>query len=334
MQNRTNVLNLVIVLVTFLLSGVAKAEDRQHVIVVVGAAGTDEYGAMFGEWADRWRQAATEGQCDLTIVGQDDQSDDLTSLKHCVTELVQSPSKESVWLVLIGHGTFDGREARFNLRGQDLTAAERAAILQPVQRPVAVINCSSCSSPFLNALSGSGRIIVTATKDGAEIQFSRFGDYLSAAIGNPDADIDRDGQTSLLEAWLQASRRTEEFYESEGRLATEHSLLDDTGDGKGSRAELYEGVRIRDNVKDQQQVDGRLAHRWHLVRSEAERQLTPEHRQQRDELEDQLEKLRQRKTTFADEAEYLQALEKILVPLARIYHSAAADAAEASASKP
>ena len=289
---------------------------------------------MFGEWADRWRQAATEGQCDLTIVGQDDQSHDLTSLKHCVTELVQSPSKESVWLVLIGHGTFDGREARFNLRGQDLTAAELAAILQPVQRPVAVINCSSCSSPFLNALSGSGRIIVTATKDGAEIQFSRFGDYLSAAIGNPDADIDRDGQTSLLEAWLQASRRTEEFYESEGRLATEHSLLDDTGDGKGSRAELYEGVRIRDNVKDQQQVDGRLAHRWHLVRSEAERQLTPEHRQQRDELEDQLEKLRQRKTTFADEAEYLQALEKILVPLARIYHSAAADAAEASASKP
>ena len=48
-----------------------------------------------------------------------------------------------LWLVLIGHGTFDGKEARFNLRGPDLTATELALWLQPIRRPMAVIDTSS-----------------------------------------------------------------------------------------------------------------------------------------------------------------------------------------------
>jgi hypothetical protein len=106
-----------------------------------------------------------------------------------------------------------------------------------------------------------------------------------------------------------------------GRLATEHSLLDDTGDSKGTRAEVFEGVRIRDDVKNKDALDGSLARRWHLIRSAAERSLSPEQRTERDRLESELESLRERKSEFA-ETEYLQQLELILRPLAKLYEEA------------
>ena len=97
-------------------------------------------------------------------------------------------SKESktattaLWLVFIGHGTFDGQSAKFNLRGPDVTAAMLNEWLTPFERTVAVIDCSSSSAPFINRLSHPGRIVLTATKSGYEMNFARFGEYLATAI--------------------------------------------------------------------------------------------------------------------------------------------------------
>ncbi len=305
-------------LVLLCVAAVGPAEERQHVIVVIGAEGTAEYGQMFAEWADQWKSAATAGDALFEVIGTDDSRD---QLQQKMSAAVAIKTAEPLWLVLIGHGTFDGRVARFNLRGPDLSAATAAELLAASQRPVAVINCTSCSAPFINALSGPNRTVITGTKDGGEIQFTRFGRYMADGIGNLEADIDRDGQTSLLEAWLFASRRTDEYYKSDGRLATEHSLLDDTGDSKGTRAEVFEGVRIKQNVKNRDALDGKLARRWHLVRSEAERSLNTDQRTERDRLETELEKLRERKTEFT-ETEYLRQLESILLPLAKLYEEA------------
>ena len=162
--------------------------------------------------------------------------------------------------------------------------------------------------------------VISATKEDNQLQYSRFGDAMSQAIGGLDADIDRDGQTSLVEAWLFASRRTAEFYSTEGRLATEHALLDDNSDGKGTRAEVYETDRLKTNIDNTDQLDGLLAARWHLIRSNEERRLTSEQRQTRDDLEQQLEELRRRKDKLS-EAEYLLQLEAVLVPLAQLYES-------------
>jgi len=303
------------------VGAVSPAADRQQVIVVLGAEGTAEYGQMFSEWADQWESAATAGDAIFDVIGRDDRDDQLQQLQQKMSEAAAIKTAEPLWLVLIGHGTFDGRVARFNLRGPDLSAAAAAELLAVSQRPVAVINCSSCSAPFINALSGPNRTVITGTKDGGEIQFARFGRYMADGIGNLEADIDRDGQTSLLEAWLFAARRTDEYYKSDGRLATEHSLLDDTGDNKGTRAEVFEGVRIKQNVKNREALDGRLARRWHLVRSAAERSLNADQRTERDRLESELEKLRERKTEFT-EMEYLRQLESILLPLAKLYEEA------------
>ena len=84
----------------------------------------------------------------------------------------------------------------------------------------------SASGAFLKPLSAPGRIIVTATKNGAENNYSRLGGYLSETIADPAADLDKDGQTSVLEAFLAASHHVEEFYKQAGRLLFHQAELD------------------------------------------------------------------------------------------------------------
>jgi hypothetical protein len=319
--------------------------EKQHLILLIGAPGTDEYRDHFSKWAGRWKETAERAEIDCTIIGETEAKSgdasasqsstessnppDAEQLKAAIHSAGQEESSEPLWLVYIGHGTFDGRTASWNLNGPDVSAEQLAELCKDVRRPLAVIACASCTAPFLNALSGPDRVIVTATKDGNQIQYSRFGDAMSQAISSLDADINRDGQTSLLEAWLFASRRTAEFYKAEGRLATEHSLLDDNGDALGIRAELYEGDRIAPKVESPEQVDGRLAARWHLLRSNEERQLTAEQRKARDAIELQIEDLRRQKSTL-EEAEYLLQLEALLLPLAKIYADAEKSGADVS----
>lgn len=310
-----------------------------HVIVVVGAAGADEYAAMFETWAERWKVAAERGGARFSAVGWDtatapngrDSAHSETDAEPLVSPydelqqvLEKAGEKKSapLWLVLIGHGTFDGRTARFNLNGPDVSAEQLSAWLKPIERPLAIVNCASASAPFLNTLSGPRRIIVTATRSGAEINFARLGDHLSAAIADPAADLDKDEQTSLLEAFLMAGARVAEFYASEGRLATEHALLDDNGDGLGTQSDWYRGVRATKTAKDGARPDGTFANQWHLVRSRSESALDEEARRRRDELEQQLSTLRSRKSQLS-ETEYLKLIEPILVDLAKLYASEA-----------
>lgn len=292
---------------------------RNDLIVVVGAPGTDEYRVTFESWAARWKIAAERAAVGCTLIGAGDHStSDQEALTAALAASIGVETTEPLWIVFIGHGTFDGRTASLNLNGPDVSAQQLSEMLRPAKRPIAFIACASCSSPFINALSAPDRVVISATKDGNQIQYSRFGDAMSQAIGGLDADINRDGQTSLLEAWLFASRRTAEFYATEGRLATEHALLDDNGDSKGTRAEVYEADRLKTNVENADHLDGAQAARWNFIQSDEERRLTAEQRRTRGDLEQKLEDLRHRRAHF-DEAEYLHQLEAVLVPLARLY---------------
>ncbi len=96
-----------------------------------------------------------------------------------------------------------------------MTDLELAEWLAPLKRPVAILDCASASGPFLNRLSGENRVVVTATKSGNELNFARFGQYLAEAITNPRADLDKDGQVSLLEAFLTASKGVDEYYRNQ-----------------------------------------------------------------------------------------------------------------------
>jgi hypothetical protein len=302
-------------------SSLAQTNEQRTLVLVIGAAGEPEYGEQFSAWADLWKQAATKGGLQTSVIGEDKDNpeNDLPRLLNVLTNEVAKPDGE-LWLVFIGHGTFDGRSAKFNLRGPDISADDLAAVLKPGKRPLALIDCTSASGPFINALSAPGRVIITATRSGYEVNVTRFGGFLARAIADPAADLDKDGQTSLLEAYLLASRQVEQFYKEAGRLATEHALLDDNGDGLATPADWFRGVRAIKTAANGKSVDGVRAHQLNLVRSEVEQELSPEVRARRDELEKKLSELLSRKGDMK-ENEYYSQLESLMVETARLYQN-------------
>jgi hypothetical protein len=313
-------------LASFLL--ITDTTESPTVLVVSGAAGSAEYAEPFRRWADRWEAAAERTGAECARVGHDAEWDlsDKDRLRQLIAEQTD-PARGILWLVLIGHGTFDGQSAKFNLRGPDVTAAELEQWLEGLQRPLVVINCASCSAPFINRLSAADRVVITATKSGYELNFARFGEHLSAAIADPDADLDKDGQTSLLEAFLSASARVSDFYRQEARLQTETALIDDNGDGRGTPASWFRGIHTTRRPRDEEAAtDGLRARRVHLVPSRLEREIPPEVRLEREEIETQLATLRQAKGRTMTEDEYYAAIEPLLLRLARLY--AGVEAAE------
>ena len=297
----------------------SESAPRPSLIIVSGAAGEEEFGENFARWAGLWQANGERAGARVQVIGLATNAaiDDRTLLQRA---LAAEPTNGTIelWIVLLGHGTYDGKAAKFNLRGPDVSSIELAQWLKPLRRPVAVINTASASAPFINHLSASNRVIVAATRSGAEINYARFGGFLSEAMADPAADLDKDGQTSLLEAFLSAARRTADYYESEGRMLTEHALLDDNGDGLGTPSAFFRGVRATKSAQAGAPLDGLRAQQWHLLRSEAEARLTPEVRARRDALELNVARLRPRKGSMTED-EYYQQLEALLVELARLY---------------
>ena len=312
---------ILLFLLTFVAHAAEPLTDKPTVFVLVGAAGEEEFGKQFTEAAAKWERVVTQAQAKLVAIGwKSAETNDLARFQAAL-EVEPKEGAGELWLVLLGHGTFDGKEGKFNLRGPDFTASELADWLKPFKRPVAVVNCSSASAPFLAKLSAPGRVVVTATRSGQEVNFTRFGGHFADAISSAEADLDKDGQTSLLEAYLVASSRVAEFYTTEGRLATEHALLDDNGDGLGTPPDWFRGVRAVKKAKEGASADGLRAHQFVLVRSEQERRLPPAVRAKRDELELAIGKLRDQKSEMP-EPEYYKLLEPMLLDLARLYQSA------------
>ncbi len=299
------------------------ANDQATVVVVVGAAGEGEFGKSFAAWAENWRKAAAAGGAKFVSIGltPPDGTNDLAYFRQAL-EAEPKDSAAELWLVLIGHGTFDGKDAKFNLRGPDFSASDLAGWLKDFHRPLAVIDTSSASAPFLTKLSAPGRVVVTATRSGNEVNYARLGQYFSEAIANPEADLDKDGQTSLLEAFLSASRQVADFYKAEGRLATEHALLDDNGDGLGTPADWFRGVRATKKAQNGASVDGLRAQQFCLVRSPEEQRIPVQVRARRDELELKVANLRDKKTNLQED-EYYRQLEVLLVELAKLNEGSA-----------
>ena len=326
--------------------------QQQKLILVIGAPGQEEYGEQFRQWADQWEAVVEEAnsnardlQADeadqvptdevqpaaektvesapclgFTKIGLDETTEisDFERLKKALTESID-PDTQSLWIVLIGHGTYDRKAAKFNLRGPDVSAKQLSQWLDGLSCQVVLINCASASGPFINEVAGRNRIIVTATKSGYQYNFARFGQYLAESIGDPAIDLDKDQQTSLLEAFLAASARAQEFYAAETRLATELALIDDNGDGLGTPADWFQGTRAIQKPK-QGEADGLTANQVVLVRRGADAKLTPDQIAKRNELEQKLERLRERKPQLGEDA-YYELIEPLMLELAKIYHA-------------
>jgi hypothetical protein len=213
---------------------------RAFLLVVVGLAGDPEQGEMFRKWAADLTAASERlgvARARIVQVG-DERAATREGLQQAFSALAQRASADDlVMVVLFGHGTFDGRAAKFNLSGPDLTASEFAPLLAGLpSKRVVFVNTASASGPFIEALSAPGRTIITATRSGTEQFATLFGGYFVDALTGAAADADKNRRVTVLEAFEHATREVARAYEREGLLATEHARIDDGGNAAATLA--------------------------------------------------------------------------------------------------
>ena len=295
---------------------------QTRLVVISGLPGEPKYAESFHAWSASLVDAARSryGVADSSIVwlaedpGKAPGSIASKSTKENVERTLDGLATrmragEQLVVVLVGHGSTQGDGVRLTLPGPDLSAADLARLLvKHGSRRVAVIVAASSSGDFVPALSGPGRVIITATKSGFERNESIFGEHFVAALAGDGADADKDGRVSLLEAFTYASREVRRIYEQENRLLTEHALLDDNGDRSGSAEPGARGG------------DGGLARSFFLsgTTSSAAASSDPRAtalRKEKEDLESKIEALKGRKGAM-DAKAYEAELERLLVDLA------------------
>ena len=298
-------------------------KSGRSILVVIGAAGEEEFGKAFRESGERLRAAFPSDDFSLLDGTDSAQSDEKDHRQQILDWIAKDESKrvdgdpiQERWLVLIGHGTNDRKAAKFNLKGPDISAETITKAIASVKARWLIMDGSSSSGPFINALSGENRIVITATKSGSEQNYARFGEYFSKSITDPSTDLDHDDCVSILEAFLAASNGVAQFYENEGRLASEQALLDDNGDSRGTPAAFYRGARPVKAPADGLKLDGSLASRM-IASSFGQPDLrTGDQRAKCEAIADQIELLRSRKKELAEEEYYLE-LEKLFLQYAK-----------------
>ncbi len=305
-----------------ILAPAAAHAQNTHILMISGLGGDPEYTESFHGWLSRFADAATEKYGvpaeRIVYLGEDPELDPTRirarstadNIRTAFADLASAmePADELV-VLLAGHGTFSNDAARFNIPGPDVTAAELAVLLAPLSdRRVTFVNTASASGPFIEALSGPNRTIITATRSGRERNTTRFGLHFVDAFADEGADVNKDSRVSMLEAFGYALQEVQREYEGNRTLLTEHAMLDDNGDGEGSRE------------PDELQGDGVLASTVFLTSlgGAAGAEVSPELRALHEEkaaIEARIADLRRIKDRMSQER-YEDELEALLVELA------------------
>jgi hypothetical protein len=214
----------------------ASAADR-FALIVSGASGGDKYAENQKKWLAslestlRERLAfagdrlviLSEGAAEANNATRDNVTRALTTLRQRVT------AADVLLVVLIGHGTFDGQSAKFNLIGPDMSAEEWKKLLEGIPGRLVFVNTTSSSFPFIEELSGQNRVIISATDTSAQKYDTVFPEYFIKGLAEVSADNDKNGRLSVFEAFSYANQAVKQYYDQQGQLATERSLIDDNG---------------------------------------------------------------------------------------------------------
>lgn len=299
------------------LGGAAPANaDERYALIVSGASGGTEYAQKYQKWRTTLVRALRERLewpadhvYELSDDGEGSQRATRENVRRAVAELRKRVADGDVTLVfLMGHGTADTDEAKFNLVGPDLSVDEWAALLKPLAGRLVFVNGASGSFPFLAKLAGPGRIVLTAADSAAQQFETVFPQFFVEALGTDGADLDKNGKVSMLEAFVFSSARVKNWFEQRGQLATERPLLDDKGDGIGREADTPgRGGTLAQITFLQPDVPPALAGNPRLAALA----------RQRVEVENALSILRSNKATMAP-ARYEIELERLLLDLARL----------------
>ncbi|MCS6805489.1 MAG: C13 family peptidase [Acidobacteriota bacterium] len=290
-------------------------------IIISGVGGEASYAKRFAQWAETLaellRRQLNFDDSRVFILSATPELVAHANVKQATAEAVRATlaqikslasAHSLIFVFLIGHGAVDNNQAKFNLVGPDMTAEDfdRALDALPTEQ-VIFVNTASASGAFINALSQSGRIVITATRSGQEQNATMFAEFFIQAFKEHQADFDKNQRVSLLEAFTFATQAVERWYKEQDRLATEHALLDDNGDKLGHRdARGGDGALARTTYLDSP-VPTQAAADPELARLIADKER----------LEQSIETLKARKSQM-DTATYESELERLLIELARI----------------
>ena len=266
---------------------------KVFLLIVVGLGGDPETAKTFHRWSNTLAESSERlgvpSERLVHLVGEAVEGDARVSGRSTRDEVTKALTKfaaeagpeDLVFITLIGHGQWDGRAAKFNMPGPDMGPEDFEPLLKKLRsKQVVVVNTASSSGPFLEALSAPGRTLVSATRSGAEHYTTLFGGFFVDALNSPTADADKNKRISVLEAFQFAKAEVARAYEREGLLATEHPLLDDDGDRKGSAEPTPTGadgkvaavLSLGDASNDGLPSDPKLRE-LHLERRELERRV-------------------------------------------------------------
>jgi hypothetical protein len=292
------------------------AAENRYALVITGAPGGEAFISTYATWAQQLSSVFTEhlgfpAEHVIVLSGtskEEAEQSTQQNVRAAIARLRRDVQKGDLLVILlVGHGTVDDGQAKFNLVGPDLTSEVWGALLADLPGRVVVVNTSGGSFPFLRDLASRGRIVVTATESTAQRYDTVFPEHIIAALRDPAADLDKNGRVSVWELFVRTSKGVAAHYERQGLLATERALLDDTGDGTG-----IEAVGTGE--------DGALARATYLERDAAAMDADPELTDllaRRRSLEEHAERLKQRKVTMPIET-WEREFEALMIDLARV----------------
>ena len=292
----------------FLITCLASADT--YFLTVAGLGGTPEYESDFVKWASELQKELEKNGPTTHVSTLSGAAASREAVQQALTRLATEVKPEdSFGIFLIGHGTFDGTDYKFNLPGPDVTAPELGALLNhiPAGRQL-VVNMTSCSGASIPALAKKNRILITATKSGTEKNATVFPRYWIDSLRDPAADTDKNGSITTLEAFHYAAQKTAAYYEEEKLLATEHPMMTDAPAGSAVRNPKPENGQ------------GLLAARFAVVKPESDAKAVAPGKQKlvakKEELEAQIDRLKYAKAAMPPD-DYKQQLSTLLLELAR-----------------
>jgi hypothetical protein len=290
------------------------AQATTFYITISGLGGEPDYDQRFKGWANDIDSSLKKAGGDSNVITMIAPTRDQIRARFEAIAREAKPN-DALVVMLIGHGTYDGVDYKFNIPGPDITGVELAGLLDKVSaNRQLVMNATSCSGASIEFLRKPNRIVIAATRTGTEKNATIFARYWAEALREPSADVDKNESVSALEAYHYAQKKTKEFFDTQKRLATEHAILEDTGKGSG--------VSPTGNGPDPDTGEGRLASTFSVVRLGANAAAAKDPAKkalldQKDQIETAIDALKYQKAGMAAD-EYKKQLTRLLLELARL----------------
>ena len=299
---------------SLLLLAALSAPAATFYVTISGLGGEPDYDQRFKGWANDIDSSLKKAGGDSNVVTLIAPTREQIKAKFDAIAR-DAKANDALVVMLIGHGTYDGVEYKFNIPGPDITGMELAGMMDrvPANRQL-VMNGTSCSGASIEFLRKPNRVVISATKTGSEKNATIFARFWAEALRDPAADIDKNENVSALEAFHFAQKKTKEFFDTQKRLATEHSVLEDTGKGTG--------VAAAGNGPDPDTGEGKLASTFTVVRLGANAAAAKDPAKkalldQKEQIESAIDELKYQKASMATD-DYKKQLTRLLLELSRI----------------